>query len=121
MQKIMKLAVYSPFLLQPVILSQTEDFAVKHTVISHQKKSSSHDLAIIITCKVCETRSIKTVCHESYEKGVVVARCGGCNNLHLIADHLGCYEELGSVGDLLAEHGEEIKKGSVDSRHTKYI
>ena len=71
--------------------------------------------AMIFTCKVCETRSIKTVCRESYEKGVVVARCGGCNNLLLIADHLRCFGQPGSVEEILAAREEEVKKkGSAD-------
>ncbi|KAI9085350.1 hypothetical protein K1719_032727 [Acacia pycnantha] len=89
--------------------------AVKFSANSSLKTSSRHDLAMIFTCKVCETRSIKMACRESYEKGVVVARCGGCNNLHLIADHLGWFGEPGSVEDFLAARGEDVKKGSVDT------
>ncbi|XP_022746138.1 DNL-type zinc finger protein [Durio zibethinus] len=97
------------------VLSQTNDSAVKHTAISNLKTSSRHDLAMIFTCRVCETRSVKTVCRESYEKGVVVVRCGGCNNLHLIADQLGWFGEPGSVEDFLAARGEEVTKGSADT------
>ncbi|KAL9275264.1 DNL-type zinc finger protein-like protein [Drosera capensis] len=89
--------------------------AVKYTVASNLKVSPRHNLALIYTCKVCETRSIKTICHESYEKGVVVVRCDGCQNLHLIADRLGWFGEPGSIEELLASRGEEMKKGSVDS------
>eukprot|EP00262_Sarcandra_glabra_P002049 TRINITY_DN1228_c0_g1_i1.p1 TRINITY_DN1228_c0_g1~~TRINITY_DN1228_c0_g1_i1.p1 ORF type:complete len:210 (+),score=26.18 TRINITY_DN1228_c0_g1_i1:48-632(+) len=88
---------------------------VKFTALSNLKTSKRHDLAMIFTCKVCETRSVKTACRESYEKGVVVARCGGCNNLHLIADRLGWFGEPGSVEDFLAARGEEVKKGSLDT------
>lgn len=95
--------------------SSNENPAVKFSAKSSFKTSSRHDLAMIFTCKVCETRSIKTVCRESYEKGVVVARCGGCNNLHLIADHLGWFGEPGSIEDFLAARGEEVKKGSIDT------
>ncbi|KAE8666365.1 DNL-type zinc finger protein [Hibiscus syriacus] len=95
--------------------SETNGSAVKHTAISNLKTSVRHDLAMIFTCKVCETRSVKTACRESYEKGVVVARCGGCNNLHLIADRLGWFGEPGSIEDYLAARGEEVKKGSVDT------
>ncbi|XWS56422.1 hypothetical protein CRYUN_Cryun09bG0084000 [Craigia yunnanensis] len=95
--------------------SETNHSAVMHSAISNLKTSSRHDLAMIFTCKVCETRSVKTVCRESYEKGVVVARCGGCNNLHLIADRLGWFGEAGSIEDFLAARGEEVKKGSVDT------
>ncbi|KDP44398.1 hypothetical protein JCGZ_20078 [Jatropha curcas] len=100
------------------ILSQinsNENSTVKHSAISNLKTSPRHDLAMIFTCKVCETRSIKTACRDSYEKGVVVARCGGCNNLHLIADHLGWFGEPGSIEDFLAARGEEVKKGSIDT------
>lgn len=91
------------------------DTSVQFSAKSSLKTSSRHDLAMIFTCRVCETRSIKTVCRESYEKGVVVARCGGCNNLHLIADHLGWFGEPGSVEDFLASRGEEVKRGSTDT------
>lgn len=89
--------------------------AVKYSAVSNLRTSPRHDLAMIFTCKVCQTRSVKTVCRESYEKGVVVARCGGCNNLHLIADHLGWFGQPGSVEDFLAARGEEVKKGSTDT------
>ncbi|XP_043704919.1 DNL-type zinc finger protein [Telopea speciosissima] len=93
----------------------TDSSSVKYTALSNLKASKRHDLAMIFTCKVCETRSVKTVCRESYEKGVVLARCGGCNNLHLIADRLGWFGEPGSIEDLLAARGEEVKKGSIDT------
>lgn len=83
--------------------------------LSNLKTSPRHDLAIMFTCKVCETRSVKTCCRESYEKGVVVARCGGCDNLHLIADRLGWFGEPGSVEDFLSSRGEEFKKGSAET------
>ncbi|XP_022138898.1 uncharacterized protein LOC111009963 [Momordica charantia] len=102
--------------IDPLDQEKNDDSAaVKYSVISNLKMSPRHDLAMIFTCKVCETRSIKTVCRSSYEKGVVVARCGGCNNLHLIADHLGWFGEPGSIEDFLAARGEEVRKGSVDS------
>lgn len=82
---------------------------------SNLKISPRHDLAFVFTCKVCETRSMKTASRESYEKGVVVARCGGCNNLHLIADRLGWFGEPGSIEDFLAAQGEKVKKGSSDT------
>ncbi|WJX20333.1 hypothetical protein P8452_09898 [Trifolium repens] len=88
---------------------------IKFSANSNLKTSSRHDLAMVFTCKVCETRSVKTVCRESYEKGVVIVKCGGCNNLHLIADHRGWFGKPGTVEDFLAARGEEVKSGSVDS------
>ncbi|MQL88025.1 hypothetical protein Taro_020574 [Colocasia esculenta] len=92
-----------------------EESNVKYTAVSRLKMSSRHDLAMIFTCKVCETRSVRTASRESYEKGIVVARCGGCNNLHLIADRLGWFGEPGSIEEFLAARGEEVKKGSADT------
>lgn len=92
-----------------------EKSSVSYNATSNFKTSPRHDLAMMFTCKVCETRNMKTMCRESYEKGVVVARCGGCNNLHLIADHLGWFGEPGSIEQFLAARGEEVKKGSVDT------
>ncbi|XP_010555816.1 PREDICTED: DNL-type zinc finger protein isoform X2 [Tarenaya hassleriana] len=88
---------------------------VKHKVLSNLKVNPRHDFMMIFTCGVCETRSVKMACRESYEKGVVVARCAGCNNLHLIADRLGWFGEPGSVEDFLAARGEDIKRESMDS------
>jgi len=99
----------------PTSMSITEDSAIKDSAGFNLKVSSRHDLAMVFTCKVCETRSVKTLCRESYEKGVVIARCGGCNNLHLIADHRGWFGETGTVEDFLAAHGEEVKRGSIDT------
>ncbi|GMN51046.1 hypothetical protein TIFTF001_020209 [Ficus carica] len=95
--------------------SSTSASDVKYSAASNLKASSRHDLAMIFTCRVCETRSVKTVCRESYEKGVVVVRCGGCNNLHLMADHLGWFGKPGSVEEFLAARGEAVKKGCSDT------
>lgn len=70
---------------------------------------------MMFTCKVCDTRNLKSSCRESYDKGVVVARCNGCDNLHLIADRLGWFGEPSSVEEFLAARGEEVKKGSADT------
>ncbi|KAI5078109.1 hypothetical protein GOP47_0007933 [Adiantum capillus-veneris] len=79
------------------------------------KVSKRHNLAMIFTCTVCQTRSAKTMSRETYEKGVVIARCGGCKNLHLIADRLGWFGEPGSVEDFLNHKGVEIRKGTEES------
>ncbi|KAF7086990.1 hypothetical protein CFC21_090218 [Triticum aestivum] len=79
------------------------------------KISPRHDMAMIFTCKVCETRSVKMASRDSYDNGVVVARCGGCNNLHLMADRLGWFGQPGSIEDFLAEQGQDVKKGDTDT------
>ncbi|KAI3949652.1 hypothetical protein MKW92_005288 [Papaver armeniacum] len=98
-----------------VEVKEEQNNSLKYSVTSSMKTSARHDLAMVFTCKVCETRSVKTATRESYDKGVVVARCDGCNNYHLIADRLGFFGEPGSIEEFLAARGEEVKKGSPDT------
>lgn len=84
----------------------------KPSLGDQQEPSPRHDLAMVFTCSVCETRSAKTMNRETYAKGVVIVRCPGCKNLHLISDRLGWFGEPGSVEDFLAQKGLEVRTGN---------
>lgn len=69
-------------------------------------------LLIGFTCKVCNMRSHRTMSKQSYQRGIVLVECGGCKSRHVIADHLGWFEQRGeakTVEEMLAARGETIK------------
>ena len=79
-------------------------------------KSEGDKYAMVYTCSVCETRAAKMISKQAYHHGTVLIRCPGCQNLHLIADHLGQFEERGwNVEDFLAEHGEKVTRVAHDN------
>jgi len=75
-------------------------------------------LAIIYTCKVCETRSAKKFTEHAYQNGLVMVRCPGCENLHLIADRLGVFDDSKGGWDIekyLNEMGERVQTVTKDN------
>jgi len=65
-------------------------------------------VAIIYTCKRCDTRSSQQFARLSYEEGTVIVRCPGCKVLHLIADNKGIFtDERSNIFDYLREKGHE--------------
>jgi mitochondrial protein import protein ZIM17 len=74
-------------------------------------KTQGEKYAMVYTCTVCETRSIKKISKQGYHHGCVLVRCPGCKNLHLIADHLGIFEDKGwTIESYLTQTGEKFKK-----------
>jgi len=100
-------------------LDQNETFIEEETTVSdadlglvQQVVEAPHDplakipgaekggrkLAIVYTCKVCNTRTAQKFTQRAYEHGVVLCRCPGCDNLHLIADRLGYFQDSSEGG-----------------------
>jgi hypothetical protein len=74
-------------------------------------------MIIGFTCKVCSTRSYKQMSKLAYTKGVVLMKCDGCKNVHLIADHLGWFDsqrKVGTIEDILKEKGETVQRLKFD-------
>jgi protein import protein ZIM17 len=84
------------------------DESSKRSMNSKEK----NDLIMMFTCKVCDTRSAKTMTRDTYDNGIVIVRCPRCQKLHLIADRLWWFGEPGSGKDFLAQQGVDVRKGS---------
>ncbi|KAI8926128.1 DNL zinc finger-domain-containing protein [Entophlyctis helioformis] len=75
--------------------------------------TSADRMIIGFTCKVCDLRSYKSMSKQAYASGVVIIKCDGCKNLHLIADHLGWFEHgkpAGTIEDILRDKGESVRR-----------
>ena len=67
-------------------------------------------LAIIFTCTVCNTRAAKQFTEHAYLHGVVLVKCPGCNNQHLIADNLSMFTDDSDGGEGTTGGGWNIEK-----------
>uniref|UniRef100_A0A7S2FXJ8 DNL-type domain-containing protein n=1 Tax=Florenciella parvula TaxID=236787 RepID=A0A7S2FXJ8_9STRA len=78
--------------------------------------SPGKKLALVFTCTVCDTRSARRISQNSYDNGVVLIRCPSCENLHLIADRLGYFEdESWDIERAMAEKGGTFRR--IDDEH----
>lgn len=67
--------------------------------------------ALAFTCTVCNERSAKLISKRSYHHGVVLVTCGSCKNNHLIADHLGWFDDKPqTIESIMEEKGEEVQR-----------
>lgn len=86
----------------------------------HEDDSSRKELGklegkmkLMFTCKKCSTRNTRLISKLAYNKGVVIVRCNGCKNNHLIADNLGWFSEISTktnIEKLMALKGETVRR-----------
>lgn len=55
---------------------------------------------------------MKGFSRDSYERGVVLVQCPGCQKRHVVADHLGWFGPEKNVEEILAAKGEEVRRVS---------
>lgn len=71
-------------------------------------------LQMVYTCKVCSTRNSQTISKQAYTEGVVLVKCSGCQNNHLVADNLGWFRDnKTNIEDLMKEKGETVHRVSL--------
>eukprot|EP00941_MAST-03F_sp_MAST-3F-sp1_P002664 g2664.t1 len=63
----------------------------------------------------CNHKSTKIISKNSYETGVVLVRCERCDNLHLIADNKGFFDDKSvNIESIMRDKGEVVKRMLVD-------
>lgn len=104
----------------PIIREPNSIEVLRHVRLTHEDGGNRREfgklegkMRLSFTCKKCKTRTTnKLISKLAYNKGVVIVRCDGCNNNHLIADNLGWFSEVNgmNIEKLMALKGETVRK-----------
>ena len=95
--------------------TKNQSFYTERSPLASIGQVKDRKLALGFTCNVCQSRNTKFISKQAYEKGVVIVKCGGCSNNHLIADNLGWWPDftekgLKNIEDILAARGESVRR-----------
>lgn len=78
--------------------------------------------AMFFTCNKCNTRGGKTFSKDSYQKGVVLIRCDGCDSLHLVADNLGWFRDAPvNIEQIMKEKNEGVTRIHSDDQVLEFV
>lgn len=87
------------------------------TTLLEQQISDTFQL--VYTCGRCETRNMLEVKRASWESGIVISTCQGCNVKHVLADRTGLMDLTGEqnftdVLDMMNKRGEAVHRLGAD-------
>ncbi|KAL4945656.1 hypothetical protein BDV06DRAFT_184199 [Aspergillus oleicola] len=69
---------------------------------------------LTFTCNPCGERSTHRVSKHGYHRGTVLIRCPGCDNRHVISDHLKIFfNHSMTLDDLLKQQGQKVTRGEL--------
>ncbi|CAD8058096.1 unnamed protein product [Paramecium sonneborni] len=109
---------------QPQIHSVVDNFSASYCVsdtIPGTYQGGNGVYVIMFKCGPCGNKMARTFTKDAYHKGVVLIRCDQCDNIHLIADNLGWFQdEKWNVEIHAQEQGQQLNK-IIDPQVSKLV